>query len=239
MKHKETDWQRDGPPSTLRAVIFDLDDTLVVSTVNFGKFKTLVIDRIASWGDQRELYSPSETIVRIVNRCEARMRDQGTSEPETRSRLAELDRIMDEVELEHVDETQGIEGARELLDFLKGQGMKVGVLTRGCQEYALRAMRKTGLLHLVDACECRNSDVKPKPNPESYQRLASTLGVDLDETIFVGDHAIDVQCAANAGVPFIGVLTGDVPRDELIDAGSVMVFRDAKEMLEWLRSRAK
>jgi len=239
MKDKEADWRRDGLPSTLRAVIFDLDDTLVVSTVNFGKFKTLVIDRIASWGDPRELYSPSETIVRIVNRCEARMRDQGTPEPVIRQRLAELDRIMDEVELEHVDETQGIEGAKELLDLLKNRGMKVGVLTRGCQEYATRAMIRTGLLHLVDACECRNSDAKPKPNPESYQRLVSTLGVDLDETIFVGDHAIDVQCASNAGVPFIGVLTGDVPRDELIDAGSVMVFRDAKEMLEWLRSRAE
>lgn len=237
MKHKEADWKKAGLPSALRAVIFDLDDTLVVSTVNFGKFKTLVIDRIASWGDHRELYSPSETIVKIVNRCEARMRDQGTPEAVIRRRLAELDRIMDEVELEHVDDTQGIEGAKELLDFLKNKGIKVGVLTRGCQEYATRAMRRTGLLHLVDACECRNSGAKPKPNPESYQRLTSTLGVSLDETVFVGDHAIDAQCAYNAGVPFIGVLSGDVPRDELMNAGSVMVFCDANEILDWLRTK--
>ena len=33
------------PTKRLRAIIFDLDDTLVISTVDFPKFKRRVIDR--------------------------------------------------------------------------------------------------------------------------------------------------------------------------------------------------
>ena len=218
------------PTKRLRAVVFDLDDTLVVSTVNFPKFKGLVIDRIEEFGEDRGLYDPSETIVKILDRFETRMREKGTPEAGIKDMLAELDAIMDAVELERVDETATIPGSRETLQFLRDRGIRVGVLTRGCDAYARKAMSRTGIDGLVDAIESRNSHTRPKPNPDSYLRLVRTLGVEKDETLFVGDHAIDAQCAANAGVPFIGVMTGDVPEQALFDAGSFAVARDVDEL---------
>ncbi len=219
----------------LRAVIFDLDDTLVDSTVNYAKFKTLVIDRIASYGEPRGHYSATETIVAIVSRYEEQMRREGVSGSVMQERMAELDRIMDEVELERVTETKAIRGATDLLRLLKESGTKIGILTRGCEDYATAALSNTGMLELVDAIECRNSKTKPKPNPEAYLKLVKKLGVRKEETLFVGDHPIDAQCAANAGVPFVAVQTGDVPEKELREAGSVEVFRDVGEMVEWLK----
>lgn len=218
------------PKRRLRAVIFDLDDTLVWSTVDFPKFKHLVIDRIEEFGDDRSLYDPRETIVRIVDRFEDRMRGRGVPEAEVRAMLAELDRIMDAVELEKVDETKALPGAAETLAFLRERGVRVGILTRGCAAYAAKAMARTGLGGLVDAMECRNSDTRPKPYPDSYLRLTDALGVDKDETLFVGDHPIDAQCASNAGVPFIGVTTGDVSAEEFMRAGSFMVVKDVGEL---------
>lgn len=218
------------PNRRLRAVIFDLDDTLVISTVDFPKFKRLVIDRIEAFGEDRSMYSPSETIVLIVRRFEDRMRAAGVPEREVNGMLAELDRIMDAVELEKVDETEAIPGAAGTLALLRDRGIKVGVLTRGCATYAARAMARTGLDGLVDAMECRNSETRPKPYPDSYLRLTKALGVEKDETLFVGDHPIDAQCAANAGVPFIGVMTGDVPEPELRRIGSFMVVTGLDEL---------
>jgi phosphoglycolate phosphatase-like HAD superfamily hydrolase len=60
------------------------------------------------------------------------------------------------------------------------------------------------------------------------------MGVEKHETIFVGDHPIDARCAVNAGVTFIGVLTGDVPEDVLKAEGSAMVFADISELRHWL-----
>lgn len=218
----------------IRAVVFDLDDTLVSSTVNYGKFKSLVIDKIVSDGEDRSLYSPAETVVRIISRYEGRLREAGTAEAEVRRKLSELDRIMDAVELERVGETVAIVGAERLLRTLRGRRIGIGVLTRGCRAYAESALAASGLAGLVDAVECRNSDAKPKPDPESYLRLVDALGVRKEETLFVGDHLIDAQCASNAGVPFVGVLSGDVPEEELLKVGSVMVFRDAGELASWV-----
>ncbi len=220
-------------PAKLKAVIFDLDDTLVFSTVDYSKFKRQVIERIASHGEDGSLYSPDETVVRIISRYEAHMKSKGLPAEEIRSRLSELDRIMDKVELERVGETEAIPGAAKLLETLRSKGVKIGILTRGCREYASHALARAGLLELVDEVECRNSHSKPKPDPESYLRLVRALGVRKEETLFVGDHPIDAQCALNAGVGFIAVESGDVPKERFEEMECLGVFKDVGQLVEW------
>jgi len=219
---------------SIRAIIFDLDDTLVESTVNYAKFKTLVIERITSHGEPKELYDPHETIVTIIARYEERMRGAGIPEVTIRNRLAELNAIMDEVELEGVSETKPLRGAIDLLKLLRKNGIKVGILTRGCEEYTRSALARTGMFGLVDGIECRNADTKPKPDPEAYLKLVHRLGVKKEETLFVGDHLIDAQCAANAGVPFVAVETGDIPEEDLRKAGCIELFHDVGDIVAWL-----
>ena len=221
-------------PKIIKGVVFDLDDTLVLSTVDYAKFKRLVIDRIVSEGEDPTLYSPNETVVAIVARYEDRLRRSGVAEDEIRRRTSELDRIMDEVELENAKDTRPVDGAVQILELLRARGVKIGVLTRGCQMYAESALGTSGLLALVDALECRNSTTPAKPDPASYLRLVERLGVPKENTIFVGDHPIDAQCARNAEVPFIAVETGDVPEGDLKAAGCVAVFHDVGEMVDWL-----
>lgn len=229
--------KRNALPRRVRAVIFDLDDTLVLSTVDYGKFKRLVIEEIVGGGEPASEYSPGELIVAIIARYEAALRSRGVSDAEVKDRLAALDHIMDSVELERVSETVAIDGASDVLSMLRSSGVKIGILTRGCERYARAALERTGMDMFVDVIEGRNSKTRPKPDPESYLKLAHALGVRPEETIFVGDHPMDAQCAANAGAPFVGVMTGDVPEQELLDAGSVAVFADVGQMLSWLRDR--
>jgi phosphoglycolate phosphatase len=223
-----------GPPRRFRAVIFDLDDTLVISTVDYGKFKRLVIEKIVQEGEPRADYSPEELVVGIIARYEAALRSRGVSEREIRGKVAELDRIMDSVELERVSETVAVNGAHEVLSMLKSMGVRVGILTRGCEQYARSALERSRLDGLVDEIEGRNSKTRPKPDPESYLKLARALGVGPEETVFVGDHPMDAQCAVNAGAAFVGVMTGDVPEKDLQEAGSMAVFPDVGQMRSWL-----
>jgi HAD superfamily hydrolase (TIGR01549 family) len=227
----------DRLPHTLKAVIFDLDDTLVLSTVDYAKFKRLVIERIGSHGEDTSNYSPKETIVSIMARYEDRLRRSGMSQEEIGQRTSELDRIMDEVELEKVGETRALAGAVRLLETLRARGFKIGVLTRGCHQYATSALRTSGLLELVDEIECRSPKTPAKPNPAAYLRLVERLGVAKRDTVFVGDHPIDAQCAKNAGVPFIAVETGDVPKDDLRAAGCIEIVRDVEELADWFVSQ--
>ena len=218
----------------LKGVVFDLDDTLVQSTVDYERFKHLIISRIEEDGDDPAAYSPTENILSLLARYTGRMRGRGVPEERILESMREFERIMDDVELERVHETRDIDGAAELLRQLRARGVKVGVLTRGCERYAYKALELTGLRDLVDEVEPRRSDVPPKPSPESYLRLVGRMGLEVDETIMVGDHVIDAQCAENAGATFIGVRTGDLTEEELRDAGSLEVFASVREMAPWL-----
>lgn len=223
--------------SSVKGVIFDLDDTLILSTVDYARFKRLIIDRIsATAGDDPGLYSSSEGILSLIDRYRDRMAERGEGAEKIAAELAEFDRIMDGVELERIQETKEIPGARELLTLLRVHSIKVGVLTRGCEDYAAAALDLTGMASLVDAVECRNSRVPPKPSPESYWRLAGRLGLRPEETIFVGDHTIDIVCAQRVGVPFIGVMTGALSEQELMEAGSAAVFTSVAELFHWAKT---
>ncbi|UCE91516.1 MAG: HAD family hydrolase [Methanobacteriota archaeon] len=221
-------------------MVFDLDDTLIVSTVDYARFKRLIIDRIAATeGDDPSRYSPSEGIVSLIGRYRETMKGRGESTERIAAELAEFDRIMDGVELERIEETKEIPGARELLTHLKAHEIKIGILTRGCEEYVSAALAMTDMTGLVDAVECRNSSVPPKPSPEPYWRLVGRLGLRPEETVFVGDHTIDLVCAKQAGVPFVGVMTGNLSEEELMEAGSVAVFESVAQMAAWTKLALK
>ena len=218
---------------TLKGVVFDLDDTLVLSTVDYVRFKRLIIERIALEGEDPSEYDPTEGIMQLIGRFRQSMTARGRAEPETRRALADIEAIMDGVEMERVRETRGIPGAKELLQTLRDKGIKIGVLTRGCERYATTVLEMTEMLELVDELECRNSEVPPKPSPEPYWRVVGRLKLEICDTVFVGDHFLDAACAREAGVPFIGVRTGDLTEEQLRDAGSIEVLESVADMIAW------
>ena len=44
---------------------------------------------------------------------------------------------------------------------------------------------------------------RPKPHPESFERILSHFGLKSREAIYIGDSEVDQVFAANAGVPFV------------------------------------
>ena len=217
----------------LKGVVFDLDDTLVLSTVDYVRFKELIIERIALEGEDPSEYDPTEGIMQLIGRFRQSMMARGRAESETLRVLADMEAIMDGVEMERVRETRGIPGAKELLQTLRNRGVRIGVLTRGCEKYATTVLEMTGMLEFVDELECRNSEVPPKPSPEPYWRVVGRLGLEVRDTVFVGDHYLDAACAREAGVPFIGVRTGDLTEEQLRDAGSIEVLESVADMIAW------
>lgn len=58
-------------------------------------------------------------------------------------------------------------------------------------------------------------DVKiEKPNPEGLRCIIERLNLEKDNVLYVGDNLVDAQTAQNAGVDFIGVLTGTTDRQD-------------------------
>lgn len=189
------------------AIVFDLDGTLIHSKIDFPKMKREIVKIFRSTGVPRGAFPPRGTTFEIIREGIRVLKDREASKDISKV-LTLITQTMNAIELERVEETVPIRGVRRALQRLRGMGLKIGVLTRGCREYATRSLKVAGLDDLVDEVVGRDEVSNPKPDPDQLFLLAQRLGVRPEQMVLVGDHLMDVECARNASTGFIGVLTG-------------------------------
>ena len=70
-----------------------------------------------------------------------------------------------------------------------------------------------------------------KPAPDTVYAALRKLGVNKDDAVYVGDSDVDIQTAANSGLPCISVLWGFRDRDFLIQHGAKTFISAPSELL--------
>jgi len=58
---------------------------------------------------------------------------------------------------------------------------------------------------------------KPKPHPESVEKIIQKFNLKKEETVFIGDSEVDQQTAKSSGVRFIAYKNREIPNDAFID----------------------
>ena len=187
----------------MKAVVFDLDGTLVHSRIDFGKMKRRSIGLLEASGVEPGLLTEKMGNYDIERLSTEDLRTRGVSEEDIGKIFQKVSEIMNEVELEALGDVELFEGVSETLEKLKNRGLRIGIVTRSCREYADRVIERLKLRGLIDAVLARDDVSKPKPDPEHLLSLMTILGVKPSETVMVGDHAMDALCAQNAGVRFL------------------------------------
>jgi phosphoglycolate phosphatase len=102
-------------------------------------------------------------------------------------------------------------GIRELLDGCRAAGWQMAVLTNKPVRISQLILEKLGLHEHFVRVYGGNSFAEKKPDPMGVLRLLEETGETAESTAFVGDSAVDVRTARNAGVPVIGVTYGFQP----------------------------
>lgn len=90
---------------------------------------------------------------------------------------------------------------REVLHILKGQGVKLAVVTNKEQRYTQVVLDAHQLAPLFDRVISGDTFATKKPTPVGIEACLAQLGVPRERALFVGDSSIDVATARNAGVP--------------------------------------
>jgi putative hydrolase of the HAD superfamily len=105
--------------------------------------------------------------------------------------------------------------AAELLAFLRGSGIKVGVLsnTMWPRTWHEEVFRRDGVLHLIDGAVYTSEIYWTKPHPEAFQAAMAAVGVsDPARCVFVGDRPYDdVHGAQALGMRAVLIPHSDVP----------------------------
>ena len=198
-----------------RAVCFDMDGTLLDTKVDYEKMSNVIFDEMVRIGVPENVIDRSEGYKFNLDSGVNYLFSQGRAE-DVYAIGVKVARIARDIEMEKVDEAKPFPKAVQLLEWIHSKGMRTGLLTRGCREYAEAAMEVCGVTELLDGVVARDDypESEAKPSPKAMEHMAEILSVKPEEILFFGDHVFDYHCARDAGSGFVGVLTGTYTRDD-------------------------
>ncbi len=106
-------------------------------------------------------------------------------------------------------------GADLLLDHLFRAGIPMALATSTAAPFAQQRLERSGLIHYFDVIVTRSDVERPKPYPEPYLLAAKRLGIDPAECVAVEDSYAGVRSATAAGIATVMVPDLLPPTEEL------------------------
>jgi phosphoglycolate phosphatase len=124
-----------------------------------------------------------------------------------------------------LDNTRAYPGVAEALEALDRDGVRMAVLTNKPSRISVRILEGLGLARYFVRVYGGNSFEQKKPHPIGVETLLAELGVERSRALLVGDSAVDVRTARNAGIAVWGVLYGFQPESFEEDPPDRLVAR--------------
>jgi phosphoglycolate phosphatase len=204
-----------------RAVIFDLDGTLVDSLDD-------IADALGRSLDDAGLPVPGLGAVRTWIGAGARnLVAQAAPAARVDDVYAGFQRHYGERPIVRTSLFPGVAG---VLDGLAQRGTPMAVLSNKPHALTVRIADALLARWRFAAVVGHRPGAPLKPDPTAALEVAAALGVSPDACAFVGDSAIDIATARAAGMRPIAVTWGYRPRAELIAAGPDALVDDPHEL---------
>ena len=212
------------PFPDIRAVLFDLDGTLVHTRINFPRMKQVILDHLAAYGMDPEPYR-SRDVLSTLSAAADGLAD-------AREFLAKAEAELVSIELAACEGACEAEGAAETLRWLRERDIRVGIVTRNSPQAVARVLRELPMPH--DVLLTRADTPRVKPDPLHLHLALERLGAPPGRALMVGDHVMDVLGGKAAGMRTLGVLTPERPPDFFDDAAPDGVIRALPELRAWI-----
>ncbi len=213
-----------------KAVIFDLDGTLLNSLQDLADATNRMLRSFGYPEHDLEAYKyfVGSGIEALVKRALPRQRRQD----------AHLQHCVQLMKAEYARcwtrKTHLYPGIAQLLDELEAGGFALSILSNkadaATRQIAAALLDRWNFRVIAGA----RQGVAKKPDPTAALAIADEIGVSPQQSIFMGDTAIDMQTARAGGMYGIGVLWGFRPAEELIAGGCRMLLATPTDLLPWL-----
>lgn len=193
----------------LRAVVFDLDDTLAVTERERETLLAEAVEETDAPPISREAYRrvlvdqrPEETRAPIFEALLAEADDRAADEP---AEGIEADELAGAYRRAVVGAIRPVEGAERLLSAL-GERYRLGLLTDGPVRAGRSKLAALGWEDRFDAAVVTGEVGAGKPDPRGFEVVVDRLGVAPEETVYVGDDPeLDVAGAVAADMSVVQV----------------------------------
>ncbi len=211
----------------IKAVIFDLDGTLVNSLEDLADAGNYALKLFGFPTHETEKYKyfVGNGMMNLIYRILPE--DSKTEE------------IINKVHTEFLkyykihsnDKTYVYDGVKELICSLKAKDIKVAVVTNKAHEPANEVIAAT-LPDTFNLVLGQRPEIPTKPDPTLTLMAMEKLVVKPQESIFIGDSGMDMATGVNSGALPVGVLWGFRTAEELLENGAKHLINSPLKLLD-------
>jgi N-acetyl-D-muramate 6-phosphate phosphatase len=210
----------------LRAVLFDMDGTLLDSAPDFIAIsQAMRVDR--------GLPAIADKLIRdqVSGGARAMVAANFAMDPEAEGFEALRLEFLERYQSHCAVLTRPFDGINELLDEIEQARLIWGVATNKPVRYAEPIMRQLGLAQRSAVLVCPDHVSRSKPDPEMLLLACSQIGIQPGEALFVGDDERDIEAGRAAGCKTAAVTYGYIhPQDNPRNWGADVVVDHPLEL---------
>jgi len=219
----------------LRAVVFDLDGTLVDSAPDLHAAAARMFEEkgLAPLSLAEVRGFVGNGIPKLVERCLA-----AAKQPAKGRALAQaVDRFKELYGAAPAALTRPYDGVEAMLGALSARGLLLGVCTNKPEALTRQVLEGVALDRHLRAVVGGDTTNAMKPDPAPLRHCLKLLGAGPEETLYVGDSEIDADTAAAAGLGF-ALYSGGYRKRPLALFEDCFTFHDFARLAEHVMARA-
>lgn len=221
------------PSAKYKAVLFDLDGTLINSLHDIADSMNRVLERK---GYQTHDYDAYRYFIGrgLYNLVSRTLPESEKTERNIRNLYQEL---LQDYEANLLQKTILYRGIPELLDALVSQDIRLAILSNKADNFTKMIAAELLATWPFEVVLGAGENVPRKPDPAGALMVSDALGLKPAEFLYLGDTSTDMQTANAAGMYPVGVTWGFRSREELLENGAKSIIDKPMELMALLSSK--
>ena len=214
-----------------KAIIFDLDGTLLDTLTDLAEGTNYAL-RVNGF-PERTL----DEIRRFVGNGARKLIERAVPDGQIEAALEKVRQDFNVYYKIHCkDHTGPYPGIMEMLQELVQQGYSLGVVSNK-PDFAVQELIPEYFPGIFASVSGERQGVAKKPAPDLIWEAMKNLQADSSNAVYVGDSEVDLEAAANAGIPCISVAWGFKGRRFLEEQHAGTIIEVPAEVFAFLKKR--
>jgi len=211
-----------------KAVIFDLDGTLLDTLTDLAEGTNYAL-RVNGFPERT-----TDEIRRFVGNGARKLVERAVPDSQAEAALEQVRQDFDVYYKVHCkDHTRPYPGIIEMLEELARRGYALGVVSNK-PDFAVQELIPEYFPGLFASVSGERTGVAKKPAPDLIWEAMKELQATNSDAIYVGDSEVDLEAAANAGIPCISVAWGFKGREFLEEYKAEVIIEKPLEILNYI-----
>ncbi len=205
----------------IRGIVFDLDGTLIES---YGAVYLGLKECFEHF--RKEMFPFQDLQIYLKSDLEATL-SQFFKPEEVLRAVPIMRKRYEEVYLDH---THFLDGAKEVINILRSDGLVLGVASNKFGRFSRGALMHLGVSDCFKSVVGAGDVPRNKPFPDMIHKALEEMGLPMEDAIFVGDTPTDIETGKEAGIDTYALPTGFHSKKELSQGTPKRILKHLREL---------